>query len=40
MTKLRKVIASRLKEAQNNAAMLTANEVDMGPVMVAQSVSG
>ncbi|MCB1562246.1 MAG: 2-oxoglutarate dehydrogenase complex dihydrolipoyllysine-residue succinyltransferase [Alphaproteobacteria bacterium] len=34
MTKLRKVIASRLKEAQNNAAMLTTfNEVDMGPVM-------
>ncbi|MCB1721356.1 MAG: 2-oxoglutarate dehydrogenase complex dihydrolipoyllysine-residue succinyltransferase [Rhodospirillales bacterium] len=34
MTKLRQVIASRLKEAQNNAAMLTTfNEVDMGPVM-------
>ena len=34
MTKLRKVIASRLKEAQNTAAMLTTfNEVDMGPVM-------
>ncbi len=34
MTKLRKVIASRLKEAQNTAAMLTTfNEVDMGHVM-------
>ncbi len=34
MTKLRKVIASRLKEAQNTAAMLTTfNEVDMGAVM-------
>lgn len=34
MTKLRQVIASRLKEAQNTAAMLTTfNEVDMGPVM-------
>ncbi|MFP4313457.1 MAG: 2-oxoglutarate dehydrogenase complex dihydrolipoyllysine-residue succinyltransferase [Alphaproteobacteria bacterium] len=34
MTKLRKVIASRLKEAQNTAAMLTTfNEVDMQPVM-------
>lgn len=34
MSKLRKVIARRLKEAQNNAAMLTTfNEVDMGPVM-------
>ncbi|MCC6597730.1 MAG: 2-oxoglutarate dehydrogenase complex dihydrolipoyllysine-residue succinyltransferase [Alphaproteobacteria bacterium] len=34
MTKLRQVIASRLKEAQNNAAILTTfNEVDMGPVM-------
>lgn len=34
MTKLRQVIATRLKEAQNNAAMLTTfNEVDMGPVM-------
>ena len=31
MTKLRKVIATRLKEAQNTAAMLTTfNEVDMG----------
>ncbi len=34
MSKLRRVIASRLKEAQNTAAMLTTfNEVDMGPVM-------
>ncbi len=34
MTKLRKVIASRLKEAQDVAAILTTfNEVDMGPVM-------
>ncbi len=34
MTKLRQVIARRLKEAQNNAAMLTTfNEVDMQPVM-------
>jgi 2-oxoglutarate dehydrogenase E2 component (dihydrolipoamide succinyltransferase) len=34
MTKLRKVIASRLKEAQNTAAMLTTfNEVDMSAVM-------
>lgn len=34
MTKLRRVIASRLKEAQNTAAMLTTfNEVDMGAVM-------
>lgn len=34
MSKLRKVIARRLKEAQNNAAMLTTfNEVDMGPIM-------
>ena len=34
MSKLRKVIARRLKEAQNSAAMLTTfNEVDMGPVM-------
>lgn len=34
MTKLRQVIASRLKEAQNNAAILTTfNEVDMKPVM-------
>ena len=34
MTKLRQVIARRLKDAQNTAAMLTTfNEVDMGPVM-------
>ena len=34
MTRLRKTIARRLKEAQNTAAMLTTvNEVDMGPVM-------
>lgn len=34
MTKLRQAIAKRLKEAQENAAMLTTfNEVDMGPVM-------
>ncbi len=34
MTKLRKLIASRLKEAQNTAAMLTTwNEVDMGAAM-------
>ena len=34
MTKLRKIIASRLKEAQQTAAMLTTwNEVDMGAAM-------
>ncbi len=34
MTRLRQTIARRLKEAQNNAAMLTTfNEVDMKPVM-------
>ncbi len=34
MTRLRKTIAKRLKDAQNTAAMLTTfNEVDMGPVM-------
>jgi len=34
MTRLRKTIATRLKEAQNTAAMLTTfNEVDMKPVM-------
>ena len=38
MSKLRKVIARRLKEAQNTAAMLTTfNEVDMGPVMALRS---
>ena len=37
MSKLRKVIASRLKEAQNTAAMLTTfNEVDMSAVMEAR----
>ncbi len=39
MTKLRKVIATRLKEAQNTAAMLTTfNEVDMGAVMEARKM--
>ncbi|MFK7839743.1 MAG: 2-oxoglutarate dehydrogenase complex dihydrolipoyllysine-residue succinyltransferase [Bdellovibrionales bacterium] len=34
MTKLRQVIATRLKDAQNTAAMLTTfNEVDMQPIM-------
>ncbi len=33
MTKLRLTIAKRLKEAQNNAAMLTFNEVDMQNIM-------
>ena len=34
MSRLRKTIARRLKDAQNTAAMLTTfNEVDMGPVM-------
>ena len=34
MTRLRQTIASRLKDAQNTAAMLTTfNEVDMKPVM-------
>ena len=34
MTKLRKIISGRLKEAQNTAAMLTTwNEVDMGAAM-------
>ncbi len=34
MTKLRRIIAQRLKEAQNTAAMLTTwNEVDMGAAM-------
>ncbi|MCB1593236.1 MAG: 2-oxoglutarate dehydrogenase complex dihydrolipoyllysine-residue succinyltransferase, partial [Alphaproteobacteria bacterium] len=38
MTKLRQVIARRLKEAQNTAAMLTTfNEVDMGPVMALRN---
>ena len=38
MTRLRKRIAERLKEAQNTAAMLTTfNEVDMGHVMAARA---
>lgn len=38
MTRLRQSVAKRLKEAQNNAAMLTTfNEVDMGAVMDLRS---
>ena len=38
MTRLRKVIATRLKDAQNTAAMLTTyNEVDMSAVMSARA---
>jgi len=38
MTRLRKVIAQRLKDAQNNAAMLTTfNEVDMSAVMALRA---
>ncbi|MDE0808922.1 MAG: 2-oxoglutarate dehydrogenase complex dihydrolipoyllysine-residue succinyltransferase [Alphaproteobacteria bacterium] len=38
MSRLRRAIARRLKEAQNNAAMLTTyNETDMGPVMGLRS---
>ena len=38
MTRLRKTIASRLKEAQNTAAMLTTfNEVDMSAVMALRT---
>lgn len=38
MSKLRQVIARRLKEAQDTAAMLTTfNEVDMGPVMALRN---
>ena len=38
MTRLRRRIAERLKEAQNSAAMLTTfNEVDMGRVMEART---
>ena len=38
MTRLRKRIAERLKEAQNTAAMLTTfNEVDMGAVMALRA---
>jgi 2-oxoglutarate dehydrogenase E2 component (dihydrolipoamide succinyltransferase) len=41
MTKLRKVIAARLKQAQNTAAMLTTfNEVDMGALMAARKQYG
>jgi len=38
MTRLRRTIAARLKQAQNSAAMLTTfNELDMGPVMELRS---
>ena len=38
MTRLRRTIASRLKEAQNNAAMLTTfNEVDMSAAMALRA---
>jgi 2-oxoglutarate dehydrogenase E2 component (dihydrolipoamide succinyltransferase) len=38
MTRLRRTIANRLKEAQNNAAMLTTfNEVDMSAIMALRS---
>ena len=38
MTRLRQTIASRLKEAQNNAAILTTfNDVDMSAVMAART---
>ncbi len=38
MTKLRQTIARRLKEAQNNAAMLTTfNEVDMSTIMAVRN---
>jgi len=38
MSRLRKMVASRLKEAQNNAAMLTTfNEVDMTEVMALRA---
>ena len=38
MTRLRRTIAMRLKEAQNNAAMLTTfNEVDMSAIMALRS---
>jgi len=38
MTRLRKTIASRLKEAQNNAAILTTfNEIDMSAVMALRT---
>ena len=38
MSRLRKVVAKRLKEAQNTAAMLTTfNEVDMTSIMSLRS---
>ena len=38
MTRLRQTVAKRLKEAQNNAAMLTTfNDVDMSAVMAARA---
>ena len=38
MTRLRKVVARRLKDAQNTAAMLTTfNEVDMSAVMALRN---
>jgi 2-oxoglutarate dehydrogenase E2 component (dihydrolipoamide succinyltransferase) len=38
MTRLRRTIAARLKEAQNNAAMLTTfNEVDMSAIMALRN---
>ncbi len=41
MTRLRRRIAERLKEAQSNAAMLTTfNEVDMSAVMAARKIYG
>ncbi len=41
MTRLRRRIAERLKEAQNNAAVLTTfNEVDMSAVMAARKTYG
>ncbi len=41
MSRLRRRLAERLKEAQNTAAMLTTyNEVDMGPVMDLRKASG
>ena len=41
MTRLRRTIAARLKEAQKTAAMLTTfNEVDMAAVMALRAVPG
>ena len=38
MSRLRKAIATRLKEAQNNAAILTTyNEIDMTEIMKIRS---